>query len=85
MQAGTFQRALVENSTGTTATGIRRARLERIMIPIPNIHTQQVVARSAFAMQDEIDYERAAVAKLKQARQGLMNDLLTGRVGVGAS
>lgn len=83
MQAGRFQRALIENSTGTTATGIRRARLEQIMFPIPNIYTQQLVARSAFAMQNEIDCERAAEAKLKETRQGLMNDLLTGRVRVG--
>lgn len=80
-----FQRALVANSTGTTATGIRRARLERIVIPIPDIQAQRKIAQSVFAIQGKIDSELAVEAKLKQVRRGLMEDLLTGRVRVDAS
>jgi type I restriction enzyme S subunit len=85
MRAEAFQRALVANSTGTTATGIRRARLEQIVMPIPNIQAQQRIAQSLFAIQGEIDCEQTVDAKLKQVRRGLMEDLLTGRVRVGAS
>jgi type I restriction enzyme S subunit len=84
MQSSAFQGALVRNSTGTTATGIRRAMLERIAFPVPDVGTQARLARSAFAIQSRIHSEVALAEKLKRVRQGLMDDLLTGRVRVSA-
>jgi type I restriction enzyme S subunit len=83
MQSEVFQRALVLNSTGTTATGIRRERLERIIVPIPSIPEQRRIALFASAIQAKVDTELAVEAKLKRIQQGLTNDLLTGHIRVG--
>lgn len=84
MQSSPFQRELIARSTGTTATGIRRATLELISMPVPAISVQRRIARNAFALQARIDRETKIWAKLKVQKQALMNDLLTGRVRVPA-
>jgi len=82
MRSSSFQREIAARSTGTTATGIRRATLEAIPMPVPAMSVQGKIASGAFSFQDRIDRETTVWTKLTVQKQALMDDLLTGRVRV---
>jgi len=82
MRSSSFQREIAARSTGTTATGIRRATLEAIPMPVPAMSVQGKIASGVFSFQDRIDRETTVWTKLTVQKQALMDDLLTGRVRV---
>ena len=82
LQRDSFQRELVRKSTGTTASGIRRAELERILLPVLPIPEQRNLANGFRAAQRVIDTETELLVKLRRLRRGVMADLLTGEVRV---
>lgn len=83
MMAGRFQRELVRNSTGSTAVGIQRAKLETIEIAVPRrLEEQQCIADTMRAVNDQILSEIGEHKKLVALKEGLIADLLTGRVRV---
>lgn len=68
---------------GTTFSEITLANLRRIRVPLPTSHVEQ--ERIATAMQlcehqtDQLGY---SLAKYRELKNGLMQDLLTGKVRV---
>ena len=80
LQSERFQRELVRHSTGTTASGIRRASLEKLRIPTPSLQEQEVISDMLFAFESKIRVEERELAKLRQQKEGLVSDLLTARV-----
>ncbi|MFI8565177.1 restriction endonuclease subunit S [Rhodococcus sp. NPDC078407] len=80
LQSQPLQKELVRNSTGTTASGIRRASLEKISVPVPSISEQCKIADTLFAFESKIAAEQRGLTKLRLQKQGLSSDLLTGRV-----
>ncbi len=78
-----FQRALVHHSTGTTATGIQRAKLETIPIFVPkSLDEQKQIAAKLLHADERIAAEESQLSKLQSLKRGLAHDLLTGRVRV---
>ena len=82
MRAGPFQANLRRWSTGTTATGIQRAKLVKVPVVVPPSQEQQHIACRVQALEARLVDESSGAAKLRTLKQGLMDDLLTGRVRV---
>lgn len=82
MQSNEFRQAMVRRSTGSTATGIQRAELVKLLFKAPPVHEQSLIAASLSSVEQRLADERLALAKQVQQKSGLMNDLLTGRVRV---
>ncbi len=80
LRGESFQSELRRRSTGTTATGIRRAELERIEIPLVDLPQQEAVADSLSVQEEAISREQGLLRKLDETRTGLATDLLSGRV-----
>lgn len=79
LQSPSFQQLLAENATGSTALGIQRARLERLPICAPNFAAQRRIGE---ALQDAgalVDLLERLIAKKRDLKQGMMQELLTGR------
>jgi len=71
---------------GTTFSEITLAQLREIRVPIPQtIDEQRAIAVRIAAADDEIAQETLYLSKLCLLKRGMMDDLLTGRVRVGAS
>jgi len=82
LRSAQFQRSLVRKSTGTTASGIRRAELERLTFPVPRLQDQKEIVAQLSALQNSIDTERARLSKLRSLDAGLKADLLSGHVRI---
>ena len=80
MRSESFQSELRRRSTGTTATGIRRAELERIEVPLVDLQQQQAAAAALSAQELVLSGEQEVLRKLREMRTGLAADLLSGRV-----
>lgn len=85
MRSRYFQREIARRSSGTTATGIQRAQLEQIEVAIPDLQEQELIATQLMQIEAKLSNDSAELLKLRQLKTGLMHDLLTGRVPVGAS
>jgi type I restriction enzyme, S subunit len=68
----------------TNLASINMTQLRAFPIPIPPLRDQSRIVSAIQAQDDEIRQEQIAFDKLKLLKQGLMDDLLTGRVQVGA-
>jgi type I restriction enzyme, S subunit len=78
-----FQRALVRDSTGTTATGIQRAKLEKVPILVPDsVDEQKQIAAKLLNADERIVAEESQLLKLQSIKRGLAHDLLTGATRV---
>jgi type I restriction enzyme S subunit len=81
-----FQKELVRQSSGTTAVGIQRAKLELIEIVVPKrTDEQDGIALRMHSMDSQIVSLERELEKLQSLKSGLMADLLTGRVRVPAA
>jgi type I restriction enzyme S subunit len=78
-----FQHALFINSTGSTATGIQQKKLMKILLPIPLDKDEQSRIVAVLSNVDGVlEKERSYKQKLLSLKQGLVNDLLSGKVRV---
>jgi type I restriction enzyme, S subunit len=77
-----FQANLKRWSTGTTATGIQRARLVRVPVAVPPPREQEIVVSRAHSVEEQITTETRLLEKLRDLKYGLTVDLLTGHVRV---
>lgn len=78
-----FQCALLSESTGTTAKGIQRAKLEKLLVLVPpRYNEQELIVSKLEAIDIRVSTEEQYRDKLKLQKKGLMHDLLTGKVRV---
>jgi type I restriction enzyme, S subunit len=82
MRGPSFQRSLIERSSGTTATGIQRAQLEQLLVPVPAPAEQEQIATSMFSVEHRLQAEKHYLDKLVTQKHGLVSDLLSARVRV---
>ncbi len=78
MTSQEFQGELDRNSSGSTAKGIQRKRLEKIVIAIPSLKEQHKIASILSTANAEISNLEKQLAAYKQQKRGLMQQLLTG-------
>jgi type I restriction enzyme S subunit len=73
-----FQTLMRQQSSGTTATGIQRARLETLPINFPISKREQTEIAAILSTVDRaIEQTGALIAKQQHIKTGLMQDLLT--------
>jgi type I restriction enzyme S subunit len=82
MRSASFQAALVKRSTGTTATGIQRARFVQMPMSVPGLPEQLRISDAVAGSERRIQTEASILRKLALLKRGLTEDLLTGRVRV---
>ena len=68
--------------TGWKVYSISKGRLPEIYIPIPTKREQLIIIKTLNAHKNLIESEQTNLAKLQNMKQGLMADLLTGKVRV---
>ena len=72
--------AVSDRSGGTTHKRIARGALGRITINIPSIEEQTAIATVLSDMDTELAALEAKLAKVRNLKQGMMQELLTGRI-----
>ena len=76
-----FQNQLSLNSTGSTAKGIQRKKLDELPVGLPpTLPEQTAIATVLSDMDAEITALEAKLVKARQLKQGMMQELLTGRI-----
>lgn len=79
LQSPEFQSLLTQNSSGSTALGIQRKKLEQLHIPTPPLKEQRCIANALRDADDLIATLERLIAKKQAIKQGMMQQLLTGR------
>ncbi|UEL47217.1 restriction endonuclease subunit S [Terrisporobacter hibernicus] len=77
-----FKEYLNQFTTGSTVVGISQKSLAYLNIPIPSIKEQEKISKILSNVDMNIEKTEAAIAKYKQVKKGLMDDLLTGKVRI---
>lgn len=68
-------------AVGTKVSGISRSNIVKIIIPIPpTLEEQAAIAQILSDMDEEIEKLTAKLNKYKAIKQGMMQELLTGRI-----
>ena len=67
---------------GSTVKGIRIEQLKNLSIVLPKKNEQQAIAQVLSDMDSEIEQLEKKLAKYQQIKQGMMQELLTGRIRV---
>jgi len=79
LQAPVFQSLLNQNSSGSTALGIQRKKLEQLRIPTPPLKEQRRIASAIRGADDLIATLERLIVKKQAIKQGMMQQLLSGR------
>lgn len=80
MRGSSFQAQLSQNSTGSTAKGIQRKKLDELPIAVPRNPVEQSVIAEALSDADAlIESLEQLLTKKRQVKQGAMQELLTGK------
>lgn len=75
LQSDSFQRMMDEESTGTTAKGIQRRKLEKLSITRPqSIEEQQKIVQILDSIDEQIDATERLIEKKKDIKDGLLID-----------
>ncbi len=67
-------------AVGTKVSGISKTNVTKITMPIPSVPEQAAIAAILSDMDIEIEALEAKLAKARQIKQGMMQELLTGRI-----
>jgi len=78
-----FRSRLFALGSGSTVEGIQQSTFRKLLIAIPkSLAEQNSIVEILFEMDSKISNESTCMEKLRQAKSGLLDDLLTGRVRV---
>lgn len=76
-----FQSYISESATGSTAQGIKRATFEKMFVAAPScLEEQTAIATILSDMDSELTALEQKRAKARDLKQGMMQQLLTGRI-----
>jgi type I restriction enzyme, S subunit len=67
-------------AAGTKVSGISKSNIAKITLPVPSVPEQKAMAAIFSNMDAEIGALEAKLAKARQIKQGMMQELLTGRI-----
>jgi type I restriction enzyme, S subunit len=76
-----FRKSVIDSSTVSANANINQVSLKQLCIPLPPTITEQTaIAEILCDMDAEIDMLAAKLSKARQVKQGMMSELLTGKV-----
>jgi type I restriction enzyme S subunit len=78
-QTAAIKRQFLFYSVGTKVTGISKTNIAKVFLPVPPLSEQVAIATVLANMDAEIAAQDARRAKTDLLRQGMMQELLTGR------
>ncbi|MBI5290327.1 MAG: restriction endonuclease subunit S [Chloroflexi bacterium] len=67
-------------AVGTKVSGISKANIARVTLPVPSVSEQTAIAAILSDMDAEIAAQEAKLAKARSIKQGMMQELLTGKI-----
>ncbi len=67
-------------AVGSKVSGVSKSKIVRITLPLPSVAEQTAIATILSDMDAEIAALEAKLAKARQVKQGMMQELLTGRI-----
>ena len=67
-------------AVGTKVSGISKSNIVKVTIPIPSPEEQAAIASILSDADAEIDALETRLVKARQLKQGMMQQLLTGRI-----
>jgi len=79
-----FKREMEYRILGTTRDSINTTILKNMIVAIPKISEQNKIAEYLDKIDEKIESEESYLQKLLKIKAGLMQDLLTGKIRVGA-
>lgn len=79
LQSVGFRRMLADYSSGSTAKGIQRRKLEQLAVPLPSLPEQEAIAAALSDMDRLLGGLEREIAKKRDLRQAAMQELLTGQ------
>lgn len=82
LMSNVFQRELNAESTGSTVKGIKGSRLHKLKVFQPGLKEQKTLVLKLKSIDQKIHYEQQTLEKYQKLKAGLMQDLLSGKVGV---
>ena len=65
---------------GTKVSGISKTNIAKITLPVPSVPEQTAIAAILSDMDAEIAALEAKLVKARSVKQGMMQELLTGRI-----
>jgi type I restriction enzyme S subunit len=74
-----FQKVLADYSSGSTAKGIQRKKLEQLPLPKPPLVEQEAIAKVLSDVDELIAAQERLIAKKRDIKQAVMQQLLTGQ------
>ena len=75
-----IKRQFLFYSVGTKVSGISKTNIVKIWLAIPKLAEQEAIATILSEMETEIEEIERKIAKFRQIKQGMMQELLTGRI-----
>jgi type I restriction enzyme S subunit len=82
MNGAAARRQVSGYEQGVTMKRINLGNLRRVLVSLPEVPEQDMIAERFMAIQERIAIATHECEKLRQTKAGLMDDLLTGRVRV---
>ena len=67
-------------AVGTKVSGISKANIAKVTMPVPSMREHSAVASALVDMDAELDELETKLAKARQIKQGMMQNLHTGRI-----
>ena len=67
-------------AVGTKVSGISKTNIAKVTMPVPSVREQTAIAAILSDMDAEIAALETKLAKARQIKQGMMQELLTGRI-----
>jgi type I restriction enzyme S subunit len=67
-------------AVGTKVSGISKTNIAKVTLPVPSVPEQRAIATILSDMDSEIAALEAKLAKTRNVKQGMMQELLTGRI-----
>lgn len=76
----TFRESLLRLAAGTKVLATTRSYISSISISLPQVDEQRAIAQVIMDADEEIDRIKSRLSKAKAIKQGMMQELLTGRI-----
>ncbi len=75
-----FYNRIMQMTAKSSVDSVRREMISRMLVPLPSLSEQVAIATILSDMDSEITALEEKLAKARQIKQGMMQELLTGRI-----